>query len=57
MSNLRVYLKREGDSLYSKTDYDKFKMGYLHFHGRNVAKKDCNIVRIAERLGLGGDPT
>jgi ribonuclease J len=56
MTSLKVYLKREGDLLYSKTDYDKFKMGYLHFHGRNVAKKDWNIVRIAERLGIGGDP-
>jgi ribonuclease J len=53
--NLKVYLKREGDLLYSKADYDKFKMGYLHFHGRNQAKKDRNIVRIAEKLGIGGD--
>jgi ribonuclease J len=56
MSNLRVYLKREGSLLYSKADYDKYKMGYLHHHGRNSAKKDRNIVRIAERLGVGGDP-
>jgi len=57
MPNLKVYLKREGDMLYSKADYeDKYKMGYLHFHGRNVAKSDRNIVRIAERLGIGGDP-
>jgi ribonuclease J len=56
MPNLKVYLKREGDLLYSKADYDKFKMGYLHFHGRNQAKSDWNIVRIAEKLGIGGDP-
>jgi ribonuclease J len=56
MSNLKVYLKREGDLLYSKADYDKYKMGYLHYHGRNIAQGDCNIVRVAERLGIGGDP-
>jgi ribonuclease J len=56
MANLKVYLKREGDLLYSKADYDKYKMGYLHYHGRNIAQADRNIVRIAERLGLGGDP-
>jgi len=55
MPNLKVYLKREGDMLYSKADYDKFKMGYLHFHGRNQAKSDRNIVRVAERLNLGGE--
>jgi mRNA degradation ribonuclease J1/J2 len=31
-------------------------MGYLHYHGRNIAQTDRNIVRIAERLGVGGDP-
>ena len=58
MSKLKVYLQREGDLLYSKQDYskDKSKMGYLSFHGRNMAMKDRNIVRIAEILGLGGDP-
>ena len=55
MPNLQVYLKREGSYLYSQADYKKFKMGYLHFHGRNKAKKDRNIVRIAEQLGKGGD--
>lgn len=55
MPNLKVYLKREGDFLYSKADYDKYKMGYLHFHGRNLAKSDRNIVRIAEKLGICGD--
>ena len=54
--NLKVYLKREGDLLYSKADYDKYKMGYLHYHGRNIAQTDRNIVRVAERLGVGGDP-
>jgi ribonuclease J len=54
-NNLKVYLKREGDLLYSKTDYDKYKMGYLHYHGRNIAQTDLNIVRVAERLGIGGD--
>ena len=53
---LKVYLKREGDLLYSKADYDKYKMGYLHYHGRNIAQSDLNIVRVAERLGVGGDP-
>ncbi len=56
MPNLKVYLKREGDLLYSKTDYDKYKMGYLHYHGRNIAQDDRNIIRVAERLGLGGNP-
>ncbi|MBE3116100.1 hypothetical protein IMZ68_02755, partial [Candidatus Bathyarchaeota archaeon] len=56
MANLKVYLKREGDLLYSKADYDKYKMGYLHFFGRNIAQGDRNIVRVAERLGVGGDP-
>jgi ribonuclease J len=56
MPNLKVYLKREGDLLYSKADYDKYSMGYLHFHGRNVAQDDRNIVRVAERLGVGGNP-
>jgi ribonuclease J len=56
MPNLKVYLKREGDLLYSKADYDKYKMGYLHYHGRNIAQTDRNIVRIAERIGVGGDP-
>ena len=56
MPNLKVYLKREGDLLYSKADYEKYRMGYLHFHGRNIAQSDRNIVRVAERLGVGGDP-
>ena len=56
MANLKVYLKREGDLLYSKADYDKYKMGYLHYHGRNIAQDDRNIVRVAERLGVGGNP-
>jgi ribonuclease J len=55
MPNLKVYLRREGDLLYSKADYDKWKMGYLNYHGRNVAKDDRNLVRIAERLGTGGE--
>ena len=49
-------MKREGDLLYSKADYEKYKMGYLHYHGRNIAQSDLNIVRVAERLGVGGDP-
>jgi len=56
MPNLKVYLKREGDLLYSKADYDKYKMGYLHYHGRSIAQDDRNIVRVAERLGVGGNP-
>jgi ribonuclease J len=56
LTNLKVCLKREGDLLYSKADYEKYKMGYLHFHGRNIAQGDRNIVRVAERLGVGGDP-
>jgi ribonuclease J len=55
MANLKVYLRREGDLLYSKVDYDKWKMGYLSFHGRNVSKDDRNLVRVAERLGVGGE--
>jgi ribonuclease J len=55
MDNLKVYLRREGDLLYSKVDYDKWKMGYLSFHGRNVSKDDRNLVRVAERLGFGGE--
>jgi ribonuclease J len=57
MPNLKVYLKREGDLLYSKADYEKYRMGYLHYHGRNIAQDDRNIVRIAERLGVGGNPS
>ncbi len=56
LPNLKVYLKREGDLLYSKVDYEKYKMGYLHFHGRNSAQDDRNLVRVAERLGIGGKP-
>jgi ribonuclease J len=56
MENLKVYLKREGDLLYSKADHDKYRMGFLHFHGRNVAQDDRNMVRVAERLGIGGNP-
>jgi len=52
--NLKVYVKREGSLLYQKRDYDKYRMGYLHNHGRNSALDDCNLVRIAERLGKGG---
>ena len=54
LPDLKVYLKREGGLFYSKVDYGKFKMGYLHFHGRNKAQSDRNIVRIAEKLGIGG---
>lgn len=57
MDKLKVYLKREGSYLYSGADYDKFKMGYLHWHGRNSAYTDKNILRIAEKLGKGGKPT
>jgi len=56
MPNLKVYLKREGDLLYSKADYDKYKMGFLHYHGRNISQDDQNIIRVAERLGIGGNP-
>ncbi|MCL2135772.1 MAG: hypothetical protein FWH37_09575 [Candidatus Bathyarchaeota archaeon] len=55
MDNLKVYLRREGELLYSAADYDKWKLGYLHFHGRNMSKGDRNLVRIAERLGVGGE--
>jgi ribonuclease J len=54
LPNLKVYLKREETLLYSKADYEKYKMGYLHFHGRNSAQDDRNLVRVAERLGIGG---
>ena len=56
MPKLLVYLKREGSLLYSKADYDKYKMGYLHHHGRNRSKSDLNVIRIAEKMGIGGDP-
>jgi hypothetical protein len=54
IENVKVYLKREGSMLYSKRDYDKYKMGYLHHHGSNYRLADRNIVRIAERMGVGG---
>jgi ribonuclease J len=54
MGNLKVYLRREGDLLYSATDYDKWELGYLHFHGRNMSKEDQNLIRIAEHLCVGG---
>jgi ribonuclease J len=55
MPHLKVYLRREDSLLYSKVDYEKWKMGYLNYHGRNVAKDDLNLVRVAERLGVGGE--
>lgn len=55
LPNLKVYLKREDSLLYSKADYDKWKMGYLDHHGRNKAKADKNIVRVAEKLECGGE--
>jgi len=54
MPNLLVYVKREKSLLYSKRDYDKYKMGYLHYHGRNYSLTDQKLVRVAERLGIGG---
>ena len=45
----------EKATFYSKVDYEKWKMGYLNFHGRNVSKNDRNLVRVAEQLGIGGD--
>jgi ribonuclease J len=50
MEHVKVYKKRQGDYLYSKHDYDKFKAGYLEHWGRNYAKDDQNIVRIAEKI-------
>jgi mRNA degradation ribonuclease J1/J2 len=55
MKNVKVYKKRQGDLLYSKVDYDKFKAGYLCHWGRNIAKNDQNIVRISEKMGIGGE--
>jgi len=55
LENLKVYIKREDSLLYSKADYGKWKMGYLDFHGRNSAKGDKNIVRVAEELKCGGE--
>lgn len=55
LNNVKVYLKREGSLLYSRVDYEKYKMGYLHHHGRNRAKSDWNMCRIAEILEVGGD--
>ena len=53
--NVKVYKKRRGNLLYAKQDYEKFKAGYLSHWGKNKAKKDKNIVRICEKLGIGGD--
>jgi ribonuclease J len=55
LPSLKVYVKREDSLLYSKADYDKWKMGYLDFHGRNKAKADQNLVRVAEALSCGGE--
>ena len=54
IENLKVYLKREDSLLYSKVDYDKWKMGYIHHHGKNSNMSDMNICRIAEVLDVGG---
>jgi ribonuclease J len=56
MDHIKVYKKRQEDCLYSNLDYDKFKAGYLSNWGRNKSKDDNNLVRIAEKLGIGGDP-
>lgn len=56
MEHVKVYKKRQENRLYAKQDYDKFKAGYLEHWGRNSAKADKNIVRIAEKLGVGGEP-
>lgn len=55
IEGVKVYLKREGSLLYSKADYDKWKMGFIHHHGRNSAMSDWNMCRIAEVLEVGGD--
>jgi len=55
IEGIQVYMKREGSLLYSKSDYDKWKMGFIHHHGRNTAKSDWNMCRIAEILKVGGD--
>jgi len=53
MKNVKVYKKRQEGCLYSKNDYAKFKAGYLDNWGRNKAKEDKNLVRIAEKKGVG----
>jgi len=55
MDGVKIYKKRRGGLLYSKADYEKFEAGYLDHWGKNKAKKDNNIVRISEKLGIGGD--
>ena len=56
MEGLKVYVKREDSLLYSKVDYDKWKMGYIHHHGVNLRQADMNMCRIAEILDVqGGD--
>jgi ribonuclease J len=54
--DIKVYKKRQEDHLYSKLDYKKFKAGYIHHWGKNQGKGDKNLVRLAEKLGIGGRP-
>jgi ribonuclease J len=52
--NVKVYKKRQENLLYAKHDYEKFKAGYLCHWGKNSSKNNRNIVRICEKLGIGG---
>jgi len=54
MDNLKVYLRRDGDLLYSAVDYDKWIRGYLHNHNQNMVKVDRTIHNV-ELLDAGGE--
>lgn len=50
MDDVKVYLHRHKDMLYSKDEYKEFDAGYLEEWGRNRAKSDVNLKRIKERI-------
>ncbi len=53
LENVAVYKRRQKSMLYSPSDDKKTDAGYLEFWGRNMAKKDENLVRIKERVEQG----
>jgi ribonuclease J len=56
MEHVKVYKERCVSLLYSNSEYTKHNAGYLHNWGKNTSKTDKCITRIAEKLGVGGDP-
>ncbi|MHA1384053.1 MAG: MBL fold metallo-hydrolase RNA specificity domain-containing protein [Candidatus Helarchaeota archaeon] len=50
--NLKIYLKRKGNLLYSPNDYDKYSMGFFSKWGKNSAQKDLNLTRFKHMLDL-----